>query len=186
MAKTLVDLPSIRQFYDKLNAMIAETHFMMFEKLPKAGTTYVNRTTGRALVRGNTYVPASSGRLKGSLVKPEAIATRGFAFKRAGYRKISFLVRDDTLVDPVFKENYWNKVAYDTHTYFGNINHHREFWKGAAQLLKGNLQTYASQTATLRQRNMFDSIEQDMYKTSDMEKDLTFWSLYDQAQEEDN
>lgn len=190
MARTLGALPSKRQFYNKLNDFILEAYKNMISGIPAANAHVYTNSHGGKLKRRDTgnFVGPNSGRLLGSLPQPGRIHMRGLGNGAAKAGKIVFVVNENQLYDPVNKEKYWNKIAYDVHTMFGpdnnpNINRHREFWKNAAKQLVGMLQTYAAETATYKPAWMgrfTDEQEAEMEK----EMDILFMSLAQQADEE--
>lgn len=185
MARTLAQLPSKRQFYNTLNAFVEEAYFDLTAGLPKSGqNTYKNRFGG-PLKRydKNKIVPPNSGRLLGSLPKPGRIHVKGLADKTARAGKLVFLVRNEQLYDPVMREQYWSKIAYNAKTDFGNPNPYKFFWKGASKQLIGKLKTYRDQYATYKPswhgRFSYDELE-----AMEMELDILFMSTLQQADEE--
>jgi len=177
MAQNLSQLPSKRQFYNSLNEFIEEAYTDMIVGIPKAG----ENSYGGARRKGIQLRP-NSGRLLGSLPKPGRIHMKGFASGVAKAGKITFLVHNEQLYDPVFKEHYWSKIAYNAKTDFGNTNKHRNFWVGAAKQLRGKLMTYASQYATYKGKNRGMTGLEDYEKTflSNIE-DAEYENLYEDA-----
>lgn len=150
MTRTLEKLPSKRQFYDKLNEFVEEAYVDMLVGIPKAGEHIYKTRSGNPLYRSDIgkLVPPNSGRLLGSLPKPGRIHVKGLIGKQAKAGKITFLVRNEQVYDPIMKEHYWSKVAYNAKTDFGNTDRHRNFWHGAARQLVGKLITYKEAYAT--------------------------------------
>lgn len=183
MPQTLVQLPSKRQFYNKLNEFVEEAYHDIIAKLPRAGQNVYRRRV--ATGTGNVLPRANSGRLLGSIVKPGRIHVRGFADGVAKAGKLTFVVRNEQLYDPINKEHYWSKIAYNAKTDFGNTNHYRNFWTGASKQLRGKIKTYASQYATYKYK------DKGMTGLEDYEKhflnalrDYEYEELYEQAMEE--
>lgn len=180
MPRNKSQLPTKRQFYNKLNEFIEEAYQDILVRIPEAGQNIYKNKHGGPLKRHDKglNVPPNSGRLRAAIQEPGRIHMRGFGPAKAG--KISFRVKNETLYDPVFQEHYWTKVAYNAKTDFGNTNYLKGFWKGAAKQLKGKLITYKNQYATYKPSWM-GRLTTDELAELEATRDVTFLSLLGQA-----
>lgn len=186
MARTLADLPSKRQFYNKLNEFVEEAYVNMTVGIPRAGQhTYIlpGRTLPVMRYDKMKRLPPNSGRLLGSLPKPGRIHMKGFAEGAAKAGKLTFIVKNEDLYDPVMQEHYWSRIAYNAKTVFDNTNRHRNFWVRAAKQLRGNLMTYRDLYGTYRPAWM-GKLTEEQEAESNKEMTILFMSLLSQADEE--
>lgn len=177
-------LPTKQEFYSKLNAFVEEAFVDLRIKIPAPGSKSYHLY--RINDEGNKIaVPSpNSGRFYNAIKKPGAINLKGLSRGSGSAGRIVFKVESNEIYDPVFKENYWNKLAYSYKTDFGSKNMYRNFWKPAAKQLKGKLESYALSYATFRPKG-FNSWEDSAKEEYSNSLNKEFDELYSQAEEEE-
>lgn len=139
------NLPSKRQFYNKLNEFVEEAYEQLLLPLPKMGQNAYGQ-----LRRRGVLLNTNSGRFRNAHTPPGRIHVKGTQSKSGRAGKITFIVRDNEVFDPNFNEFYWPKLANDMKTYFGTQNKYRNYWLPAYKYLLGNLQNYSILYATYK------------------------------------
>lgn len=145
---SLNKLPTKYEFYATLNELVEEARQNMLARIPRARqNTYGGVRRYSSVYNKFVTLPPNSGRLREN-IQPAGHIHMFSNGTGAKIGRMSIVVTDENLYDPIFGENYWEKVAHSDTTFFGNVNRHKDFWKPAYLMLVGNLQTYASEYAT--------------------------------------
>ena len=123
------ELPSKRKFYEFLNGLVVAVFNEMVDQFPGAGEhKYISHKTGQPIKRyhqglgRNVPLPPNSGRMKAAHEKPGRIHVRGLQSKQGKAGSISFNVNADLVYDPLFQENYFEKLRSNP---FTDITHER-------------------------------------------------------------